>query len=433
MSEMHESAGLCARGVKGLLLTVGGTAAPLVHSLARVQPEAVVFVCSEETQATVVAVKQAAAADRSPQQTPRHKTLIVDDPANLIDCHRRVSEGLDWLRGELGLHRDEIRIDFTGGTKAMSAAAVLAAAPDGYRFLYVSGTARDKNGVGVVVSGEEDLRLPENPWTVLEEPEIRRLLEMAALGQWSAAEESVRRLIDRSTERGRPVFETLRRVLQGLAAWDRYEHAAAWKSWNDGQAPTSLANLATAGGYSLLTGFAKKCQPLAQQLGPLVNSPERIGTGPDGMVLDMLGNGDRQALRGHYDEAALRYYRAVELCVERRLRILHQTDNGEVREDQVPSPLREELLDREGKPAPVWKLGQFNSAKLLAALGDGAGTRLLARLVAKKLDCQARNDNWLIHGTAHVDQRRFMAFKTSVLDALTIPEQKVPAWPDFRP
>lgn len=60
-----------------------------------------------------------------------------------------------------------------------------------YRFLYVSGTARDKNGVGVAVSGEEDLRLPENPWTALEEPEIRRLLEMAALGQAAVSRNDV--------------------------------------------------------------------------------------------------------------------------------------------------------------------------------------------------------------------------------------------------
>jgi hypothetical protein len=387
-------------------------------------------------------------------QLPAYRTLMTDDPANLVACHQKVAEGLRYLREEMGLARDAIRIDFTGGTKAMSAAAVLAAAPDGYRFLYVSGRARDKNGVGVVVSGEEDLRLPENPWTLLEEPEIRRLLEMAALGQWSAAEGSVIRLIDRSTEPARPVFESLRHVLQGLAAWDRYEHAAAWKSWKDGQAPRNLFDLSTAGGYALPIEFAKKCQSLCRHLGPLAKTLDAIGAGPDPMVvdmltkirhallrygagadpmvLDMLANGDRQAARGHYDEAALRYYRAVELCVERRLHILHQIDNGAVREDQIPSPMREGLLLHGRWPAP-WKLGQFESAQLLAALGDALGTRLLDRLKRNKLDCQARNENWLIHGTAHVDQGRFLAFKTSVLDALAIPAEQVPAWPDFRP
>ena len=46
----------------------------------------------------------------------------------------------------------------------MSAAVVLAAALEGYRFCYVSGDD-DKQGVGAVVTGTERLRLPENPWT----------------------------------------------------------------------------------------------------------------------------------------------------------------------------------------------------------------------------------------------------------------------------
>ncbi len=166
-------------------------------------------------------------------------------------------------------------------------------------------------------------------------------------------------------------------------------------------------------------------------LGPLAKTPELREGKPDGLVLDMLANGNRQAERGNYDEAALRYYRAVELCVERRLRHQYRIDNSAVREEDVPSPLREELLARRGPPTLAWKLGQRDSAALLAAKGDPLGKRLLDR--DKELDVQARNQNWLIHGTEHVDEKRFSAYKRKTLEALDIAEEAIPRWPDFRP
>ena len=77
-----------------------------------------------------------------PTAAPEIRTVLVTDPTDLIACHQAVVQGLRMLRDDYGLTRDEIRIDFTGGTKAMAAAAVLAAAPDGYQFIYVSGQQR---------------------------------------------------------------------------------------------------------------------------------------------------------------------------------------------------------------------------------------------------------------------------------------------------
>jgi len=428
--------------VKGVLLTVGSTAAPLLHTLPQLRPGAVVFVCSEQTQETVVKVKHALAEQLSGEEPPRYKTLIVADPVNLVECHRGVAEGLRFLRDEIGLEREAIRIDFTGGTKAMSAAAVLAAAPEGYRFLYVSGAERNKGGVGVVQDGTEQLCLPENPWSVLEEPELRRLLEMAALGQWAAAQDSARRLLKRAGSDGQPVFQQLERVLKGLSWWDCFEHERAWKAWEEGKAPSNLVALATAGNRPLVVAFGRKCQGMISLLAPVAKAHEVTDTAEtpkkpndkcDLLVLDMLGNGDRRAGRGHYDEAALRYYRAVELCVSRRLQHLYGIDNSSVDETDVPSPLREELLRRNGPPDPVWKLGQRNSIALLAAKDDPLGKRLLDYDKNKNLDAQARNENWLIHGTEHVDEKRCRAYRRKTLEALGLEEQNVPRWPDFRP
>lgn len=420
--------------VKGLLLTVGGTAEPVVHTLLEIRPQHVVLVCSEQTQPAVVEVKRRVEQALFDHQRPQFKTLIIEDAANLVACHRHVANGLAYLRNDCRLQREAIRIDFTGGTKAMSAAVVLAAAPDGYCFCYVTGAKRNKEGVGVVVTGTEQMRLSENPWTVLDEPELRRLLEMASVGQWAAARDSASRLIRRSTAERGPIFRQLDATLEGLFVWDCFDHQRAWKCWREGQTPGQLRDLAAVGGLALLVEFAEKCQRMIGFLEPLAGATEPPKGKPDLLVLDMLANGDRQAERGHYDDAVLRYYRAVELFVQRRLLHQYKIDNSAVRESDVPSPLREELLSRHGPPDPDskgWKLGRHDTTALLAAKGDPVAKRMLDR--EKKLDLQSRNQNWLIHGTEHVDKRRFSAYRRTILDALDIQEQKIPQWPDFRP
>lgn len=58
--------------------------------------------------------------------------------------------------------------------------------------------------------------------------------------------------------------------------------------------------------YPLLTDFAKKCQSLSKQSGPLAKTPGAIGAGPDPMVLDMLANGDRKLGRFPNVDAPIR-------------------------------------------------------------------------------------------------------------------------------
>jgi CRISPR-associated protein (TIGR02710 family) len=420
--------------ILGLLQTAGGSVEPLVHTICTLHPQVVVFVGSEATLTTIVEVKKAVQKDCTGHAPPEFKTVLVENEADLVACHQAACEGLALLRQRYSLARESIRIDFTGGTKAMSAAVVLAAAPDGYQFAYVSGHQRDRQGVGAVVTGSEKLCLTDNPWIVLEEPELRRLLDMAVLGQWAAALDSTQRLVSRATDASRPIFQHLRCVLDGLRQWDRFEHQPAWRAWGKGAAPGKLAESAVVGGRRLLVDFAQKCLPMIGRLSVLANSADSrtaIKQG-DPLVLDMLGNGERHARRGQFDEAALRYYRALELTADRRLRILFTIDNGAVREQDVPQALRNEFLSRKGTPSPLWKLGQYESVQLLASKDDPVGRRLLADMQANRLDCQARNENWLIHGTRHVEEAQFLAFRRNVLPALGIAEGDVFAWPDFR-
>jgi hypothetical protein len=74
--------------------------------------------------------------------------------------------------------------------------------------------------------------------------------------------------------------------------------------------------------YQRLVVFAEKVAGLKGALGRLANQPDQKSDGPDSMVVDMIANGDRQAVRGNFDEAALRYGRG------RRPRHFARGDSG---------------------------------------------------------------------------------------------------------
>ncbi len=289
--------------IDGLLQTVGGRAEPIVHALLNVRPRFAALVASEESQKTVVEVKEQF-RQRCPDGTPEFKTFLSDDAANLVACHRAASEAIAWLRNQCELARDAIRIDFTGGTKAMSAATVLAAAPDGYCFLYVSGEDRDKDGLGIVVSGTEQLLHSENPWTVLEEFEIRRLLDMAASAQWIAALEAASRLLQRASDQRKPIFKALSKLLEGLRDWDHFKHQSASQGWNKGQTPSELARLAKVGGLPLLKRLAERCQPMIGRLQQIAQDSPDGSCAADPLVLDMIANGDRRLSRARTTKRA---------------------------------------------------------------------------------------------------------------------------------
>jgi len=422
------------REVRGLLLTVGGTSDPLVATLQKVRPRHVALVCSEETLATATETKRVLAQLLPENERPSCRTFSVDDPADLIQCYTCVRKALQYLGEQCGLPVEAVRIDYTGGTKTMSAAAVLAAAPDGHQFVYVTGERRNKGGVGTVVSGHEKLVFPQNPWVVLEEPAVRSLLGYAQLGQWAAAIETAQALRDRAAQKAKPVFGRLISVLEGLSLWDEFDHGSAIRHWGQGEVPGRLVEIAEVSEKALICGFARKCLRMVPWLQGIVkfedSPPPRRK--PDPLVLDILANAERQALRGHRDEAALRYYRAVELCAQRRLKHLHGLDSDRVPEADVPEPLRSDLKATRGAPQRgVWKLGLHDTAILLGLKGDAIGSSIVEAL--PKLDIAARNQSWLIHGLGHVTERQLAGFRKAVLAALSIDERDIRAWPDFRP
>jgi len=137
-----------------MIYTVGGTPEPIIKSILTYKPEICYFLCSEETEPIVTKILTEV---RTKDQSLTLESLVrrVKNPEDIIECYRTAHQTLTEARKKYQNYM--ISIDYTGGTKSMSAGLVLAATKFGSfaigkgayamePFKYIGGELRDQYG-----------------------------------------------------------------------------------------------------------------------------------------------------------------------------------------------------------------------------------------------------------------------------------------------
>lgn len=119
-------------GTRALITTVGEVTHKLIQTIVEQRPETVYFLCSRATSARIAEIRERV-AERGGQEavTWRDQRILVEDASDLIQCYTYAQAALRELKS-LGLKPEEIKVDYTSGTKTMSVALALAAAEQGF-------------------------------------------------------------------------------------------------------------------------------------------------------------------------------------------------------------------------------------------------------------------------------------------------------------
>ncbi len=297
-----------------------------------------------------------------------------------------------------GAPPDDVVVDFTRGTKAMSAALVLAATRWGVpRLRYVTGR-RDPRGM--VEPGSEQVR---GIWTTTVDGHRRLDLarEFVRRGNFTAvadvlpdpASPFAQLHLDDFLESTRSV----RTAARFYAAWDRLDYAEA--------AATSVEKPPSAAWTGLWP-----TKDMHAWVDELAREPERTDHSAMAarlrrLVVDLLANGERRIRQGQNEDALVRAYRILELIGQARL-FDHRLDSADLDPDHpAVQAVRRESAKKKRVPFSEGAGGKlqasrFQVGRILRHCSDPLAAPLLRLEEESLLKPTLRNTSVLVHGFA---------------------------------
>jgi CRISPR-associated protein (TIGR02710 family) len=407
-----------------LVLTVGGSPEPIAVALKHWRPARVVFVPSRETRPAVQAALDLAAAAGAAVAPGVYDVQPVGDAQDLTACLRTLQRLDMEVRRWIGRGPEyAVAVDYTGGTKTMSAALALWARRWPCQISYVGGTERTREGVGVVVAGSEHTVVTDNPWDTLGYQAAEDACAAFDAGDFRAAaallEEARRSTQDMRVKRE---LSALLEVVEAYSLWDRFRHQdAAARLERLAAVENDLhAVLGADAADDLLERAGEHQAHLRQLVGP--------GQATMTLVVDLLANARRRAREGRFDDAVARLYRATEALAQIRLRDRYGLSTDAVPLKAIPDALREPW---KGKAKDeMLKLGLQDVFELLRQLGDPLGERFTELgLAERKSPLAARNRSVLAHGWQPISQKDHDALWTKVLALAGCAEDELPQFP----
>jgi CRISPR-associated protein (TIGR02710 family) len=206
---------------QAMLVSLGGSPEPVLFTLNQQRPAHVVFFVSPQREAELQTIIKGL------DYSCRFDRITSPSAESLGDCYRVLREQLPARLAQWGLSEDDLVVDYTGGTKSMSAALVLATVERAQRYSYIGGVERDKGGVGVVMGGRERMLYVHNPWKEWAQEERKRISLYFAAARYETAYQELQRLQQHTDANEQDVLHALASAVAGYRDWDNFRHRDA--------------------------------------------------------------------------------------------------------------------------------------------------------------------------------------------------------------
>lgn len=359
--------------MKILAITVGGEPAPVMNAIRSVKPDFCILFAStapkggSKRQLLETTEKGPPILEQVGLSEDEFSIVELEDPDDLDLCFQQMVQAMESAAARLS--PTQAIADYTGGTKSMAAALVVAALHRGWQLELVTGPRQD---LVKVTSGTESAVavLPSS----IRLRELEREAEILFNSHNFAA---LAGLVEQALQAGNLPSEARNR-LQRLLVVTR-----SFRLWDNFQYKEAL---------EVMRPVASCCPNHAETLARIV------GKDVPGYALisDMLGSALRRAQAGLFDDAVLRLYRAVEMLAQIQLRTKHGLDTSALELAKIPEPLRSEF---EGRGREKATAGLLDSYRILAAKKDPLGKLFESGWDSRLKDLMGlRNRLLIIHG-----------------------------------
>jgi CRISPR-associated protein (TIGR02710 family) len=366
------------RGNLTLIATVGGQTEPVRTAAVEHQPDVCILLCSRETHGDGERLIEDL---RTVLPRTEFSTEVLPDPDEPWTIHQMSFTTI--ARAQARGHR--VVVDYTGGTKSMSAGLLTAALTRGGE---ATVTVAPRTGSGDITGGQRPRHVPL--------PAIRQQLHFHTVTthqlqryDYAAAAEDLRTASRRVRQGENPEIDHAERLFESFALWDRFQLAEA---------------------RSILDGYGRHgpVQPYLEFLGQSIAASIWFGGGREtagpicraALVADMLRNAERRAAADRFDDAMARLYRAFELAAQIRLLGNFDLHTGAFDYQQVRSRISSEHAEQaHAELAHKSQLGAMDSWRVLNYLGDPWGRSMAEQLdTINRQALMVRNSSILAHG-----------------------------------
>lgn len=361
-----------------IVSTVGKTDEPIVKVLMEHPIKMAFFLTSGESKMErIIALTEEKGAERCVE--------TVKDAENIHECYlasKRLFE-----KAGAKTEPQNILLNYTGGTKAMTAAAILAASDFGISSIYVGGEQRD--GAGRVISGFEKIVRKEDTKKILLIEEKRNALYFFNNGQYETAERIAKEAASNAADNIKEALDLMARLASVYAQWDLFKHN---QSDEFGFILKKIEAYVEKTGVELVN-----VQQLRQNVEFYVILSKIENTKPRELVADLFYNARRRLDAGRYDDAVARFYRCLELLAQSTLIEKYGIDTSHLHQEQIPPNLN--------FPKGTNQIALTDSYKLLVSLKDPVGRSYQSHEAGLRENLFSRNMSILAHGSNPIKQK----------------------------
>jgi len=340
-----------------------------------------------------------------------YEEFLIQDQDNveqiMIECESLIRK---IIKQKLFSPKD-IVIDFTSGTKAMSAGLLLAALNfPGTVLSYISGR---RDNEGRVITGEEIIRI-QTPNRIYFDSLFIDAVNLFNQYQFEACSQIIDKakslLLDKKYLLK---ANTLQQLSKAYSFWDKFEHKKALGILNELTKSTEDEKLLL--DWEIKNIVERNKQFLYQE----VNTNYSVER-----AIDLLENASRRAEEGKYDDAVARLYRCLEYLSQYCLYTKYnQIETKSIDINILPANLRNKYRKEIDKDEGI-TFSLFKSFELLKDLGDELGVKFIKdyhgkEIEIKKLLC-IRNNSILAHGFQPVREQDFNSLKEILKNYINI-------------
>ena len=395
------------RKIKTLFMTVGTGVNPnsdiegyknlakgIYSSINKIYPDYIVFFASEISKNTIDYVKELFEEDDDDFiEGQDYEIVILEEIDNFNSCFEAF-EAKIWKLDILSEDKHEIIMDYTSGTKTMSAAMACCGMFYSKDLITVSGDRKS----GVVSPGTESIQY-QNLYKVYDRISLMRMRSHFNGNRFYTASQILDTIVDANIPK-----EDLLNFVKAYYAWDNMDFEIAY----DYMTKVNHDGL-------FFNDIRDDLKVNLKALGTIVRSPHE-NLKNCYILASLINNSIRRADEYKYDDAIARLYRAFELIAQIRLDkyglVSSDIDVEVLKEKKVDEDFIE-TLEKTRTDGKI-RIGLIKDFELLDELGDDLGKYFAENRKQINNLTIKRNNSILAHGLESLDREDFDQFEELV-------------------